>query len=123
MSGAIPAQAAIAGFILLRVVRITAVLSGLVPYGLFSPSPGGAVDLTVSAGGVRVPDVLSEPGAGAVTTLQNAGLTVSTSSQFACTNLGEVLRESPHGGTVVLPGSTVYITVDSGTVKTCPVTK
>jgi cation-transporting ATPase E len=35
MSGAILAQAFIAGFSLLRTVQITAVLSGLVPYGLF----------------------------------------------------------------------------------------
>jgi cation-transporting ATPase E len=35
MSGAILAQAALEGFTLLRVVQITAVLSGLVPYGLF----------------------------------------------------------------------------------------
>lgn len=35
MSGAILAQAALEGFPLLRVVQITAVLSGLVPYGLF----------------------------------------------------------------------------------------
>jgi cation-transporting P-type ATPase E len=35
MSGAILAQAALEGFTLLRVVQMTAVLSGLVPYGLF----------------------------------------------------------------------------------------
>jgi cation-transporting P-type ATPase E len=35
MSGAILAQAALEGFSLVRVVQITAVLSGLVPYGLF----------------------------------------------------------------------------------------
>src|SRR5690349_15074644 len=35
MSGAILAQAALEGFSLLRTVQITAVLSGLVPYGLF----------------------------------------------------------------------------------------
>jgi cation-transporting ATPase E len=35
MSGAILAQAALEGFTLVRVVQITAVLSGLVPYGLF----------------------------------------------------------------------------------------
>ncbi|MFG1609792.1 HAD-IC family P-type ATPase [Actinoplanes sp. NPDC049265] len=35
MSGAILAQAVIAGFTLLRTVQIAAVLSGLVPYGLF----------------------------------------------------------------------------------------
>jgi len=39
MSSAILAQAALEGFSLLRVVQITAVLSGLVPYGLFSSSP------------------------------------------------------------------------------------
>lgn len=35
MSGAILAQAALEGFTLLRIVQTTAVLSGLVPYGLF----------------------------------------------------------------------------------------
>jgi len=35
MSGAVLAQALIDGFTLLRIVQITAVLSGLVPYGLF----------------------------------------------------------------------------------------
>jgi cation-transporting P-type ATPase E len=35
MSGAILAQAALEGFSLLRVIQMTAVLSGLVPYGLF----------------------------------------------------------------------------------------
>src|SRR3712207_7825324 len=35
MSGAILAQAALEGFSVLRIVQITAVLSGLVPYGLF----------------------------------------------------------------------------------------
>lgn len=35
MSGAILAQAALEGFSLLRVVQTTAVLPGLVPYGLF----------------------------------------------------------------------------------------
>ena len=35
MSGAILLQAALEGFTLLRVVQTTAVLSGLVPYGLF----------------------------------------------------------------------------------------
>ncbi|BCY10723.1 cation transporter E1-E2 family ATPase [Actinoplanes sp. L3-i22] len=35
MAGAILAQAALEGFSLLRVVQITAVLSGLIPYGLF----------------------------------------------------------------------------------------
>ncbi|MEV6300550.1 HAD-IC family P-type ATPase [Actinoplanes sp. NPDC051861] len=49
MSGAILAQAAIEGFSLLRVVQITAVLSGLVPYGLFF-----LIALAYTAGAVRI---------------------------------------------------------------------
>ncbi|HWM59358.1 MAG TPA: HAD-IC family P-type ATPase [Pseudonocardia sp.] len=49
MSGAILAQAALEGFTLLRVVQITAVLSGLVPYGLFFLI---AVAYTVGAAGI-----------------------------------------------------------------------
>jgi cation-transporting ATPase E len=49
MSGAILAQAAIEGFTLLRVVQITAVLSGLVPYGLFF-----LIALAYTAGAVRI---------------------------------------------------------------------
>jgi cation-transporting ATPase E len=49
MSSAILAQAALEGFSLLRVVQITAVLSGLVPYGLFFLI---AVAYTVGAVGI-----------------------------------------------------------------------
>ncbi|MEU4564685.1 HAD-IC family P-type ATPase [Actinoplanes sp. NPDC023936] len=49
MSGAILAQTAIEGFSLLRVVQITAVLSGLVPYGLFF-----LIALAYTAGAVRI---------------------------------------------------------------------
>ena len=49
MSGAIIAQAAIEGFTLLRVVQITAVLSGLVTYGLFF-----LIALAYTAGAVRI---------------------------------------------------------------------
>lgn len=49
MSGAILAQAAIEGFSVLRVVQITAVLSGLVPYGLFF-----LIALAYTAGAVRI---------------------------------------------------------------------
>jgi cation-transporting ATPase E len=49
MSGAILAQAALEGFTLLRVVQITAVLSGLVPYGLFF-----LIAVAYTAGAVRV---------------------------------------------------------------------
>jgi cation-transporting ATPase E len=49
MSGAILAQAALEGFSLLRVVQITAVLSGLVPYGLFF-----LIAVAYSAGAARI---------------------------------------------------------------------
>jgi cation-transporting ATPase E len=49
MSGAILAQAALEGFSVLRVVQISAVLSGLVPYGLFF-----LIAVAYTAGAVRV---------------------------------------------------------------------
>ncbi|HWH00243.1 MAG TPA: HAD-IC family P-type ATPase [Pilimelia sp.] len=49
MSGAILAQAALEGFSVVRVVQITAVLSGLVPYGLFF-----LIALAYTAGAVRI---------------------------------------------------------------------
>ncbi len=49
MSGTILAQAALEGFSLLRVVQITAVLSGLVPYGLFF-----LIAVAYTAGAVRI---------------------------------------------------------------------
>jgi cation-transporting ATPase E len=49
MSGCILAQAALEEFSLLRVVQITAVLSGLVPYGLFF-----LIALAYTAGAVRI---------------------------------------------------------------------
>ncbi|WP_328467751.1 HAD-IC family P-type ATPase [Actinoplanes sp. NBC_00393] len=49
MSGAILGQAVIEGFTVLRVVQITAVLSGLVPYGLFF-----LIALAYTAGAVRI---------------------------------------------------------------------
>ncbi len=51
MSGAILAQAALEGFSLVRVVQITAVLSGLVPYGLFF-----LIAVAYTAGAARIAD-------------------------------------------------------------------
>jgi hypothetical protein len=84
---------------------------------------GTAVSLTVSAGGVQVPNVLSFGKTDAINILQGAGLSVSTSSQKACIDPNGVLTESPSGGSVVLPGSTVHLTIDSGTIKSCGVIK
>ena len=54
MSGAILLQAALEGFTLLRVVQTSAVLSGLVPYGLFflialAYTAGAVVELAARA--------------------------------------------------------------------------
>ncbi len=49
MSGAILAQALLEGFTLLRTVQITAVLSGLVPYGLFT-----LIAVAYTVGAVRI---------------------------------------------------------------------
>lgn len=49
MGGAILAQALLEGFTLLRTVQITAVLSGLVPYGLFT-----LIAVAYTAGAVRI---------------------------------------------------------------------
>jgi beta-lactam-binding protein with PASTA domain len=84
---------------------------------------GTPVSLIVSAGGVQVPNVLSYPKNDAISILQGAGLSVSTSSQKACIDPNGVLTESPSGGSVVLPGSTVHLTIDSGTIKSCGVIK
>jgi beta-lactam-binding protein with PASTA domain len=41
------------------------------------------------------------------------------SFQKACINPGDVLNQSPQAGNTVPPGSTINLSVDSGTFKTC----
>jgi beta-lactam-binding protein with PASTA domain len=80
---------------------------------------GFPVDITVSLGGVLVPNVLSDPLADAQSILSSVGLSVSVSHSKQCIDPGAVLNQSPSGGAVALPGSTVHLTVDSGTLRTC----
>jgi hypothetical protein len=80
---------------------------------------GFPVDITVSLGGVLVPNVLSDSAADAESILSSAGLSFSVSSSKQCINPGAVLNQNPRGGAVALPGSTVHLTVDSGTLRTC----
>jgi hypothetical protein len=68
---------------------------------------------------VVVPNVLSIPQSDAANQIRGAGLVESASTQHACVSPGEVLNQNPNGGTVVAPGTTVHITVDSGTLRTC----
>jgi zinc metalloprotease ZmpA len=80
---------------------------------------GFPVDITVSLGGVLVPNVLSDSAAEAESILSSAGLSFSVSSSKQCIDPGAVLNQNPRGGAVALRGSTVHLTVDSGTLKTC----
>jgi beta-lactam-binding protein with PASTA domain len=89
-------------------------------------SPAGTVEpvrspvnLTVSLGAVTVPTLNSLSLAEATHTLNGLGLAVGISYQAACIEPGNVIAQTPDPGVVVAPGSTVRITVDSGTSRTC----
>ncbi len=81
--------------------------------------PGSPVNFTVSTGGVILPDLLGFPQSSAIGTISALGLVPSVSYSKECINPGEVLIQSPFSGTLVPLGSTVSLTVDSGTRKTC----
>jgi len=85
-------------------------------------SPAGTVEpvrspvnLTVSLGAVTVPDLNSFTLADATDTLSGIGLTVGISYQRACMDPGLVIGQTPSPGAVLAPGSSVHLTVDSGT--------
>jgi beta-lactam-binding protein with PASTA domain len=81
--------------------------------------PGSPVNFTMSTGGAYVPNLLSMPQSSATSAITQLGLVPSISSTRACTNPGDVLTQGPAAGTFVAPGSTVHITIDSGTYKNC----
>lgn len=81
--------------------------------------PGTGVAITVSTGGAVVPDLISLPEGTAVSEINSLGLVPSVSFTKACINPGEVLTQSPLPTTTVPLPTTVYITIDSGTNKTC----
>jgi Putative Ig domain len=68
---------------------------------------------------VTMPNVLSYPRSEAISLITSVGLIPSVSSQKACIDPGAVLTQNPVGGVALVPGSTVYITADSGTRATC----
>lgn len=84
---------------------------------------GSPVQFTVSSGGVIVPNVLSLPSSNATSAISAVNLVPSVSFFKACINPGDVLTQSPLSGTLVALGSTVHITVDSGTRQSCGVLK
>jgi hypothetical protein len=68
---------------------------------------------------VTVPTLLSESRTEAINVITALGLIPSVSSQKACIEPGAVLAQYPGAGAAVALGSTVYITIDSGTRSTC----
>jgi hypothetical protein len=68
---------------------------------------------------VAVPNLLWDSRSEAVSLITALGLIPSVSSQKACIDPGAVLAQHPGAGAAVALGSTVYITVDSGTRSTC----
>jgi hypothetical protein len=81
--------------------------------------PGSPVDFSVATAGVMVPNLLSYSQSAATASLTKLGLVPKVGLQRRCVNPGDVLNQSPQGGAVVAPNSTVNLTVDSGTFKNC----
>jgi PASTA domain len=81
--------------------------------------PGSGVNFTVSSGGAIVPNLKSLSQGSATGAITGLGLVPSVSFSKTCTDPNDVIMQSPPAGTLVAPGSTVHITVDSGTRQTC----
>jgi hypothetical protein len=81
------------------------------PGGTIEPA-GSEVDLTVSAGQATVPNLISSDESSAVRGIRAAGLVVGqVSSVNNCLDPGLVQVQNPRGGALVVPGSSVSITV------------
>ena len=75
---------------------------------------GSGVTLFVSSGKAKVPvpDVTNQPQAAAESSLRAAGFTVSATTQTSSTvTAGDVISQSPAGGSNAAPGSTVSLVV------------
>jgi eukaryotic-like serine/threonine-protein kinase len=83
------------------------------PAGTIEPT-GSPVDLIISLGAVTVPDLEGDTAAQAISELHAVGL-VARIEQTAQCNTRQVVDQTPRAGTSVAPGSTVTITIDSGT--------
>ncbi|WP_157439853.1 PASTA domain-containing protein [Terracidiphilus gabretensis] len=85
--------------------------------------PNTAVQLTVSTGGAIVPNLLSYPQKNATAAITALGLIPVVRFSKDCVNPGDVMIQSPLGGVLVPLNTTVTLTVDSGTVKSCGILK
>ena len=81
---------------------------------------GSTVNITVSNGKVKVPDVVNKTEAQAKSDLINAGFQVNVVQQPDPSPVGTVLAQSPQGGTTAARGSQVTITVSSGSPTPTP---
>jgi hypothetical protein len=88
------------------------------PPGTIEPA-GSPVDLTISLGAVAVPDLESLPAGQAISALHAVGLAAHIQYRAQCVDLGLVIDQTPSAGTSVAPGSTVTITIASGTLHSC----
>lgn len=88
------------------------------PAGGSSVTEGTAVDLTISLGPVMVttPGVVGLSQAAAETAITNAGLTVGTiaTASSATIAAGNVINQSPAGGSSVAEGSAIDLTISTG---------
>lgn len=113
------ATAAITG-VGLTVGTVTATASGTTAGLVFSQSPiagtsvspGSAVNLTIT----EVPNIVGDTQSSATTAISAAGLSVGavTSAFNAIVPVGDVISQSPAGGAIVVPGSSVSFLVSLG---------
>jgi hypothetical protein len=90
------------------------------PAGGVIELPGSVVNLALAAAGVAVPKVLALPEKTAISALEAVGFAYQVVSQQGCTDPGLVRAQNPSFSSVVPPGTTVTLTVNSGTTKNGP---
>jgi hypothetical protein len=88
------------------------------PPGTIEPA-GSPVDLTISLGAVTVPDLKGDTATQAISELTAVGLATHIEHRAQCADPGLVIDQTPSAGTSVAPGSTVTITIASGTLHSC----
>ena len=88
------------------------------PPGTIEPA-GSPVDLTISLGAVAVPDLESLTAGQAISALHAVGLAAHIQYRAQCVDPGLVIDQTTSAGTSVAPGSTVTVTIASGTLHSC----
>ena len=73
----------------------------------------------ISLGAVTVPDLKGDTATQAISELTAVGLATHIEHRAQCVDLGLVIDQTPSAGTSVAPGSTVTITIASGTLHSC----